>query len=62
MKYIKNKLVYIESDGCIKFSYFCKSSIKNKYLIKEKDYKILKVLKDNYIEKNLKFKYRKSFF
>ena len=62
MKYIKNKVAFIESDGCVKFVYFCKSSIKTKYLMKEKDYKILKVLKSNYIEKNLNFKFRKSFF
>jgi hypothetical protein len=62
MKYIKNKVAFIESDGCVKFVYLCKSSIKNNYLIKEKDYKTLKALKSNYIEKNLNLKFRKSFF
>ena len=62
MKYVKNKLVYIESDGCVKFPHFFKSSTKNKYLIKETDYKKLKALKFNQVEKNLNSKYRKSFF
>jgi len=62
MKYFKNKFVYIESDGNLKICTISKLKTSNKYLLKEKDYKTLKQLNSNTIEKKLKSRYRKVFF
>jgi len=62
MRIRKNKFALIDSDGSLKVYSSLKLKNSNKYLLKEKDYKTLKKLDRNTVDKNSKSKYRKVFF